>query len=172
MQLTVDLGSLIENHRTQGASVRGKLLITSWGQVGILLPVSVHFPGTRKTGCWLTCHYVAVVLKRLIRPLKFLLIFREVWIQREREGDTERRQTPLSLPGDETKSTGCSVLSRVDSIFKKDTVLAKSVVDFAPLFWREAPELCGESEGPTFSGLSHRAQSLCSHIRLKQVMNY
>lgn len=29
-------------------------------QVGIFLPASVHLPGTRKTGCRLTCRYVAV----------------------------------------------------------------------------------------------------------------
>lgn len=56
-------------------------LITSWEHV--FLPVSVYLTGTRKTGCWLTCHYVAMCLRLSCGHRSFLLIFREVWIQRE-----------------------------------------------------------------------------------------
>lgn len=148
--------------------VKGTLLITSLGQVGLLLPISVRFPGIRKTGCWLTCHYVAVVLKRLIRSLKFLLIFRGLI---QREWHTERRPTPLSPTGWWNEEQR---LSHVDSSRRHfydagppRTPLSRWVFDFCAVILERTARAVRWNRGTHFVP----AQPFCLHIILKQVMN-
>lgn len=125
-----------------GSFEKRKLLINSWWAGR--LPVSVHFSKTRKTGCWLTCHYVAVVLKRLIYGHWSFCSYSERFGCSERGGRRwAQTHTPRSLcraMNRRTPVVPCCIDQTASA--KKATSarkpLSQTLAGFAPLCWREA----------------------------------